>query len=225
MLPYSLDVYFSVVARMNGELWWAAMLAVLAATLVVLAVADERSGWIPRLVALMLALGWLVIGTVFYGDRMEPLFFGAQWFQWAYTAQAVLLALAAVAPRPGLPRASPAAVGGGVTLMLVALLVMPGAEAVLRDGWPEIRLVGLAPEPTLLFTCGWLLTRKPGWPVALLALIPLAGAAAAGYSAVALHWHLDWVVVAAAVALFLLPGILPPGRRSSTGQDNHVQNR
>ena len=213
MLPYSLDVYFSVIARMNAELWWAAMLAVLVATLVVLSVADERSGWIPRLATLTLALGWLVTGTVFYGDRLEPLFFGAHWFQWAYTAQAALLALVAVAPRPGLPRASPAAVGCGVTLMLVALLVMPGTEAVLRDGWPEIRLVGLAPEPTLVFTCGWLLTRRPGWPMALLALIPLAGGAAAGHSAVALHWSLDWVVVAAAAALILLPTLM--ARRSA----------
>lgn len=215
MLPYSLDVYFSVIARMNADLWWAAMLAVLAASLVGLSVFAEPHRWIPRLATLTITAGWLVTGVVFYGGRLEPFFFGADWFLWAYVAQAGLLALAAIALPDALSRASWPGVASGGLVMLVALLVMPGAETILRDGWPGIRLVGLAPEPTVAFTCGWLLTRRPGPAVAVLAFIPLAGIVAAGYSAIALAWPLDWLVVAAGLALLVVPVVMPHPDHSS----------
>lgn len=205
MLPYSLAAYFSTVARMNADLWWAAMILVTLAALLALAALSPRGGPAQRISTLALAATWLTSGWVFYGTYLEALFFAAPWFLWAYTAQAALLALLALAPGPRLePRSGPV-LWLGLAVMALALAGVPALDTLLRDGWPAVRVVGLSPEPTLMLTCGWLLTRRLGIWTAALAVIPLAGGVAAAYSAMALAWQPDWLVAAAAALVLIAP--------------------
>lgn len=207
MLPYSLAAYFSTVARMNAELWWAAMILVTIVALLALTAASGRGGPAQRITGLALAATWLTSGWLFYGTYMEPLFFAAPWFAWAYTAQAGLLALIALAPDQRLEARTGPGLWLGLVVMGLALAGVPALETLLRGGWPAIRVVGLSPEPTLMLTCGWLLTRRLGIWTAALAVIPLAGGGAAAYSAVALAWQPDWLVTTAAALLLIAPAL------------------
>jgi len=203
MLPYSLETYFAVVARLNSDQALFVVLGVLLAlalTLLTLIprLADHKNGdAVVRRIGLALGAGWIGSGTVFYGVYLEPFFFAAPWLQWGFVAQGLLL-VGMIASRPP-PAAAPAGplVYSGRALMIYALLALPLIDLLFGPGWPALRLVGLTPEPTLLFTCGWLLTRRPGADIALLAFGPALAGVFVGWSAVALDWGVDWIVTAA----------------------------
>lgn len=207
MLPYDLDTYFAIVADLNGEQTLYAVLAVLlglavsAVTLWPRLAEPKGEAAATQRIGLAIAAAWIGAGTVFYGIHLAPYFFAAPWLQWGFVAQGLLVA-AIVALRPP-PAATPGMqVRAGRALVVYAVVALPLVDAVLGPGWPAVRIVGLAPEPTLLLTAGWLLTRRPGAMVALLAVGPLLGGLFTGWSAVALGWTPDWLVVAAAVVAF-----------------------
>ncbi|WP_290647957.1 DUF6064 family protein [Aquisalimonas sp.] len=220
MLPYSLEVLFSVIAQMNAELWPALILAgaaggaLLVATWSPVAAGRPGEAAVARFGALVLAAGWIAAAMIFYGHYLEPLFFGAVWFQWGFMGQGALLILAAVA----LPQASRETAGlalwFGRLLMLYALLGMPAVDLMLGPGWPAFRVIGLASEPTVVLTCGWLLTRRFGWSTPVLAIIPAGAGVAAAYSALALDWPPDWIVLGAALAVLGVQPIAAGIRRT-----------
>jgi len=210
MLPYSLDAYFSAVARMNADLALFSLIALLLGLFLLAltwwpALAEHKAPQaVDRRMCLALAAGWLASGAVFYGDYLEPLFFAAPWFLAGFIAQAViLLTFAVVAPPPMRASVTPT-VWAGRLLMLHGLALLPIIDAVAGPGDGAVRLLGLAPEPTVVFTCGWLLTRQPEWRLAAAALLPAIAGGMAGYSAYALAWPPDWVVLLAAVAALVL---------------------
>lgn len=212
MLPYSTDAWLQAVARMNAELAIFVAIAMLLGVFVLAltwwpALADHKGPKaIDRRVCLTLAAGWLAAGAVFYGQYLEPLFFAAPWFMAGYLAQAIiLLALAIYYPLPAAPHVN-TLVWLGRLAMLYALVVLPLLDLLLGPGWPAVRFLGLAPEPTVLFTSGWLLTRAPRLQVSLAAALPAVAALAVGYSAWALGWAIDLVVVVIAlIALLQVP--------------------
>lgn len=198
MLPYSLDVWFNTLARMNAELWpWAVMAWLIAVG--VLAVATfpkytRRPGLrgASRIAGAALGLGWIACGTVFFGIYLEPLFFGAVWLQLLYTAQGAALLLAALT-LPMSVRRNTGLIGGvGRLIMVYAVLGIPLVDNWLGGELAVVRIVGLAPEATLVFTAGWLLTRQPHPALLALAVLPAGAAAFTGYSALALGWPVDW---------------------------------
>lgn len=209
MLPYSLEIYFSVIARMNGELGIFVVLGVLLA-LFLLAItwwpvlADHKD---PRVVdtraGLAIAAGWVASGAVFYGNYLEPMFFAAPWLMAGFMIQGLILATLALVHPVRARDDVGAAVWTGRALMLGALAAMPLADLLAGPGWPAVRFVGLAPEPTVLFTCGWLLTRHTDWRLVALAVVPAMAGALAAYSAIALAWPPDWVVALAALTTLL----------------------
>ena len=204
MLPYTLETYLGIVARMNQELWLLALLALLCATLVAILALRPAGGPVARLIPLLLAAGWAATAWLFFGERLLPFFFGAAWLQWLYLGQAALLVLVALIPGAG-SRAPLLPAALGMLAMVVAVIGLPMVDLALGTGWPAARVVGLAPEPTVLLTCGWLLTRRVGWLHALLAVPLLAAAAMAGYGALALGWWPDWLIPLAAVLALALP--------------------
>lgn len=224
MLPYSLETYFAAIARLNADQTLFVVLGVvlaLALTLLTLIpqLADHKdAATVVRRIGLALGAGWIGSGTVFYGVYLEPFFFAAPWLQWGFVAQGLLL-VAIIVTRPT-PAPSPIGplVHSGRALMIYALLALPLIDLLFGPGWPALRLVGLAPEPTLLFTSGWLLTRRPGIPIALLAIGPAVAGLFVGWSAVALDWGVDWIITAA--GLLCLGAQATPLLRVKRGADH-----
>lgn len=202
MLPYSLEVLFSIVADLNTNYWYAVILCLIAggAILTVTIVPEARRA--DRLSGYLLAVAWVAVGGVFYGIHLAPFYFAAPWFQWVFIAQGLLLVAFAFSRAAEVRRDVGVTTWLGRALMLYGLVGLPLLDLLLGSGWPAFRTVGLSPEPTVVFSCGWLLTRRPGTLVPVLAFIPLMAGAAAGFSAIALAWWPDWGVLLAAAAAF-----------------------
>lgn len=202
MLPYSLEVLFSVVADLNTRYWYAVILCLAAAGVILTATIAPSVRQVDRLSGYLLAVAWGVVGGLFYGVHLAPFFFAALWFQWVFIAQGVLLAMFAFSRAAELRHDVGVTTWLGRALMLYGLIGVPLLDLLSGSGWPAFRAVGLSPEPTVVFTCGWLLTRRPGTLVPVLAFIPLMAGAAAGFTAIALAWWPDWGVLVVAAAAF-----------------------
>ncbi|SEO70875.1 DUF6064 family protein [Aquisalimonas asiatica] len=202
MLPYSLDALFSIVADLNTSHWYAVMACLAAGGVILAATVLPVIRPLDRVSGQLLAVGWIAVGGLFYGVHLAPFFFAAPWFQWVFIAQGVLLGAFAFSGAAALRRDVGPTTWLGRALMLYGLLGLPVLDLLLGSGWPAFRVVGLSPEPTVVFTCGWLLTRRPGTLVPALAFVPLLAGGAAGYAAMALAWWPDWGVAVAAAAGF-----------------------
>lgn len=209
MLPYSLDAWFSLIARMNAELAIFVVIALLLGTFVLALTwwpefADHKEpAAVERRVGLAIAAGWIAAGAVFHGFYLEPMFFGAPWLMVLFVGQGLLLATVAFV-RPVASALEPTPrVWLGRGLMVYALVGMPLLDLLLGPGWPALRVVGLAPEAMIVFSSGWLLTRRADWRPPVLAVLPALGGAWVGYQALALDWPIDWLAAAAAAAALL----------------------
>lgn len=202
MLPYSLDVLFSLVAGLNTDYWYAVVVSVALGGGILLATVVPAARRLDRVSGFLLALAWIVVGGLFYGVYLEPFFFAAPWFQWVFILQGVLLAAFACSRAAELRRDVGVTTWLGRALILYGLLGLPLLDVFLGSGWPAFRVAGLSPEPTVVMTCGWLLTRRPGALVPVFAFIPLMAGAAAGFAAVGLGWWPDWGVLFAAAVAF-----------------------
>ena len=212
MLPYSPEAYFGAIARMNAELAIFVVIAMLLGLFLLAltwwpSLADHKSPQaIDRRACLALAAGWLAAGAVFYGNFLAPLFFAAPWLTGAFAAQAALLfMLAVVRPPPRRHRGGTAGLAGRL-LMLYALALVPLLDIAFGPGWPGVRFIGLAPEPTVAFTAGWLLTRHPDWRTAALALLTVGAGALIAYSAMAWAWLVDAPLAVAILGAALAAG-------------------
>ncbi|MFV8835281.1 DUF6064 family protein [Aquisalimonas sp. APHAB1-3] len=202
MLPYSLDVLFSIVADLNASHWYAVLACLAVGGVVLAATVSPSARPLDRFSGYVLGVAWIAVGGLFYGVHLAPFFFAAPWFQWVFIAQGALLAVFALGPAAELRRDVGVTAWVGRALMLYGLVGVPLVDLLLGSGWPAFRVVGLSPEPTVVVTCGWLLTRRPGTLVPVLAFVPLLAGGTAGFAAVALAWWPDWGVALAAAAAF-----------------------
>jgi hypothetical protein len=170
-LLFAPRTYYRLIELYNAELWPAQLLA-LAAILAVLVTAWHGARSAGRVVALVLALSWGFIAWRFHWRTYATINWAAACFAAAFVLQAVLLARAAW--RDGLaydgaPRTRRYA---GLTIVAVALVVMPLAALALRRPWTQLEVAGLVPDPTAVLTLGLLVAaRRSAWwlyPVPLL---------------------------------------------------------
>ncbi len=159
-----------------------------------------RAGWLG------LAGAWAWVAVDFLARRFAAVNWPAEAVAWAFGAQALALAAAAVFVRP--LQASPIERQAGLALLLAALLGHPLLAALAGRPWTQAECFGLAPDPTVIATLGLLLaTRAPAW------LWPLPAAAALGAAAMlaTLGW---WQAVVPAAALLLALGLRLRTRRA-----------
>jgi hypothetical protein len=194
MLPYTAGVYFALLERFNAALWPLPLAAVLLAlAALTLTLYRVRGG--DRLIGALLAAGWAA-GAVFHLRYFATLHFLAPVYGGLFVLQAVLLAWQGPLRNRLAFRFRPTPAGrAGLALALAALAAYPLLDGLGRADWLGLRLAGLAPSPTVLFTLGLLLLAAPV-PRSLL-VIPVLWALAAGYTA----W---WLAIPADLALPLL---------------------
>jgi hypothetical protein len=202
-LPYTAQVYVSLLVRYNRDLWpWqAAAAACVLALLVLMApvrlpVAPRLGGRALGLVAgLVMAAGWGWVGWGFFLGPLAAVNFLAPVHGLVFVVQAAVLAAAGLlAPLPGVgPRLWPDRRQGfarwgfpdwaGAGLGLAGLAAWPLVDLVLAAGAASMRWPGLAPGPTALATVGiLLLARRPSGALALIPLAWLAWNTAAAWS-------------------------------------------
>lgn len=203
LLLFAPATYHRLVERYNAAIWPGQVLALGAAVAVFWLVARPMPGQ-GRVVAGLLALGWLWVAWAFHLERYATINWAARWFAAGFVLQAALLAWSGLARGQLVFRWGSGAAGrAGALLFLAAVLAQPLLGLVGERAWRAVELAGLAPDPTAVATLGLLLAVPGRVPWGLLVL-PLAWCAVAGATAWAMEAPDAWFPWAAALAALLL---------------------
>jgi len=200
VLPYTAEVLDALLGRYNLATW---PLSLLAPPLAVLALAltlrpTPRGG---RAVAGLLAAAWAWVGIGFQIRTAGQIDFMAPVYGGFFVAQAAALAWVGVRNWPSRTgaRDDPAA-RLGATLAVFAIVGYPVVAVLTGRSWPELPIVGLAPDPTAMLTLGLLLVARP--VCAYLLAVPALWSLVAGMTALSLGTPERLVLpIAAAVVL------------------------
>jgi len=153
-LMFSPRTYWRLVELYNRD-FWPLQGVMLTAGLGALWLATSRRIHAFRLSALMLTAAWLWVGWAFLWERYTTINWAAQYVAIAFAVQALLLARLALSS--GQAAAQPGrgarALGG---LLTAASLLYPLLGWVFGRPWGQAEVLGMAPEPTALFTLGLL---------------------------------------------------------------------
>jgi len=169
-LPYSLEVLFALLAQYNRTFWPAPPLAVLLALgVLALTLRPVRGG--ERAVGGVLALFWIWVGAAYQLGTMMAVDFAAPLYGALWIAQGLLLAWTGVLRgRLAFRFEGGGAAWAGLGLALFALVGYPLIVGLMGHGWQAVPLVGLAPDPTAIFTMGLLLLTAGRVPPVLIVL-------------------------------------------------------
>jgi Family of unknown function (DUF6064) len=182
MLPFTAEILFSSFEQYNRALWPLPIVApALGLALLALALRRVRHG--DRAIGALLALAWLWVGIGYHFLHFAALDFAAPAYGAFFVVQGLLLLWATVVRNRLACRFTRDLFGWcGLAVALAALLAWPLADGLLSRGWPSLRVVGLAPGPTAVFTLGILLLSAGRAPLHL-AIIPLLWTLIAGATA------------------------------------------
>jgi hypothetical protein len=169
------------------------------------AVLLQRGGQRPaRTVAAILAGAWLWVAVAFHLQRFATINWAAVYYAAAFVVQAALLVwlgvirgeLAVHAAKRGLERA-------GFALFLFALFVYPLIGRGLDRPWTQVEVFGVAPDPTVAATLGFVLlaSARARW---VLLLVPILWCAVGGATLWAMKSPTALVLPLAALLVVLL---------------------
>ncbi|MEX1109330.1 MAG: DUF6064 family protein [Dongiaceae bacterium] len=202
MFPYAADALFAFLEEYNLALWPGQILALLLALAALAFVLRPRTGS-GRIVGAILSASWLSSGILYYLLYLSEIDFVAPLFALALIAQGLLLVWEGTI-RGRLSFAFRRDWSGWAALALVCAALLYEPLIALLDGqdWLAVRVVGLAPAPTMVFTFGLLLLAERAGLYLL--VIPILWS----ISALALAWFLgipaDLVLPLAGIAAGLL---------------------
>jgi hypothetical protein len=196
VLTYSLQVYRALYGRYLTEQWLPCLL-LLFLTLTILPLMFRRRG--SRVAGALLPAAWIWVGWMFHLNYFAGINFMAPFYAGLFLLQGCLLIW--LGPlRGGLTPEIRDDLRGriGWLVILLAWLVYPLAD--MLTGWPlaQVRLPGLAPGPTALFTLGMLLHCRDRW-ASVAMLIPAVWLLIAGFAGWVLGSPVDLMAPAPAL--------------------------
>ncbi|MEO0421339.1 MAG: DUF6064 family protein [Pseudomonadota bacterium] len=168
-VPFTAEVYFRLIERVNASAWPLHLLT-LSAAIAALALV-YRGG--QRFAALALAAMWGWVGYAFLLSEYASLNWAARPIAWAFGLQAVLLSGLLLSSRFGGVRDSLGRTRwvGGVLCLLG--LSYPLLALSTGGGWGRAEVVGIHPDPTVLLTFGICLLTLRGWRLWASLILPV----------------------------------------------------
>lgn len=163
-LMFSPRTYYRLLERYNLSIWPAHVLA-LGLGIAILALSYRGGAQRGRLIAAILAAGWLWVAWAFHFQRYATINWAAVHFAAGFSLEAVLLIWAGVIRNRLLPETATAGLG----IFLVGLVAYPLIDPLLGRPWDQAEVFGVAPDPTVIATLGMLLAC-PKAPRLLLAI-------------------------------------------------------
>ena len=157
-LMFSPATYWRLVESYNRDVW-PAQLAGLIAGFAACGLLLSRRCSAARVQALLLAAAFLWVGWAFFWQRYATINWAANYFAFAFWAQALLLVVLALLPAQSEIKVSSAAPKVGWCLALAGLLIYPLGSAWSGKVWSQMEVFGVSPEPTALVCLGLLLAR------------------------------------------------------------------
>ena len=193
MIPFSIDVYIRVIERYAATFWPMSVIAfILAALVIILCLRPGAAG--NRFVSYYLAVVWIWVGAVYYGQ----FFTGLNWAAWISAGIFVIQGLLFAVFSNQIDLAGRSI--SGIAFLLFALFGYPALGVWAGLDISAVPMVGFNPEPTTLFTLGVLILslHKIGWR---LILLPVLAAFISGVTAWLMDWPHDTILLPAALLL------------------------
>jgi hypothetical protein len=162
-LPFSRETYYRLFALHNAAIW-PAQIAAYGFGVASLVVLIRRPAWGGRMVAAVLAGGWFLCAWQFHWAQFEAINWGAGYYAVGFVAQGIALLIIGAAPgRMDMPRR--AVRHPGFYVFALVLVVPPLAGLIAGRDWREVELFGVAPDPLVIATLGFLLlpTNRTYW--------------------------------------------------------------
>ena len=185
-LLFSPHTYGRLIELYNAAIWPGQLVALAAGAAVALALV-RPSAWRTRNSLGLLSACWLWVAVAFHLRRYATINWAAVEFAWAFGAEAVLLAVAALA---GFWQVEPVRGAGsrvGLVLFFFALLLEPFASPVLGRGWSRAEVFGVLPDPTAIATLGFLLLVRGRWRWAVM-VVPVLWCLTTALTQLAMSW-------------------------------------
>lgn len=201
MLPYTGEVYFRLIAQYYAAFPGLPIVAWALAVVVIGSVVRPFAGS-DRIVAGVLAAGWLWTGAVFHYGWFATINFAAPVYAALFTGQGLLIVWTGVLRGKLLLRWH----GGvrhalGLVVAVLGGLLWPLLDLVLGQSAAELRVAGVTPTPTALLFIGLSLLASGRWPWPLM-MVPMLWVAAGTATGWILGLGREWLLgVGAAVAL------------------------
>lgn len=156
-LPYTAEVLASFVAHYHAAIWPVQIIAVFL-VLAALYGAFRPNPARDRLIGLILSTFWVWTGYVFYIREFSSISFLAPVYGGFFLVQAALIVGFSVIRHDLQFRYTKDGKGRvGLACLVLALIVYPLAVGIFEEQWASLRLVGITPIPTVLFTLALLL--------------------------------------------------------------------
>ena len=156
-LLFSSQTYYRLFELYNAAIWPGQGIAVVLG-IAIWMLLRRPDGFRGRVIAAILAAGWLWIAFAFHLRRYATINWAAVYFAWGFVLQAALLIWSGVI-RGRLkfePRGDRVA-RIGPWIFLFALFVQPLIGPLLGRSWRQVEIFGVAPDPTAVATLGLLL--------------------------------------------------------------------
>ena len=201
MLPFTTEEFFEVFARYNAAIW-PAQVGAAALGLVALILLFRPGPEGSRVICLILAAFWLLMGIGYHLLFFTCINTLAYAFGLLFVAQAALLFTDGFIRRQIIFRAEPGwRTWLAWSLIAYGLVIYPLIGLLGSHPYPMTPLFGVAPCPTTIFTLGLLLLSNASWR---LFVIPLVWSAIGGSAAVLLSVPQDYgLILAGAIAATL----------------------
>jgi len=215
LLLFSRETYLRLFELYHRDIWPAQILAAAVGIAMLRALFVGRTAQIQAMFVALAAI-WLWIAYAFHAQRYADINWAAENFGWLFTAQAVLLIIAAIWPA-GLRSGSKGSRWAGVVVFVLGLLVLPLAGLGLDRQWFEVEFFAFTPDPTAIATLGVMVALAGAWRW-LLALIPLFWCLAGGVTLLAmnsLEAYFVWGVAGLAVLGMIAGSATAPQKASS----------
>jgi hypothetical protein len=172
--------------ELHNATWWPLPLLTLAAGLAVLALAIFRPRQYARWVALILAILWAWVAWSFFWRLYASINWAAAYVAPVFALQAaLLLVIGTWHDRLRFERRGMIG-GAGFTLAALSIVGYPLLAPAFGRPLAGTDIFGMAPDPTVIGTLGFLLLARSRWMLALLP-IPLLWCVASGVTLWAMH--------------------------------------
>jgi uncharacterized protein DUF6064 len=160
-LMFSPRTYYRLFEIYNTAIWPGQFLA-LAAGIAIAALLMVAWPWRDRVILVLLGTCWLWVAWAFLFKRYTSINWASTYFAVAFALEALLLIGMAAFSRPSDEgRQAPNWLDRiGVALFLFALVIQPLIGPLLGRSWSQLETFGIAPDPTVIGTLGFLLLMR-----------------------------------------------------------------
>jgi hypothetical protein len=202
-LLFSPRTYYRLFELHNRAVW-PAQVPAMALGLAALALSLRGGVRQGRATAAILAASWLWVAWAYLLERYDTINWLAKYLAAAFTAEALLLAWAALRGRLTVRPDAGRVRRAGLGVLAFALVLQPLTGPLAGRLWAQVELFGVTPDPTVVATLGVLLTAdRTRWE---LLVLPLAWCAVSGATAWAMGSPDAPLMPAAALATLALAG-------------------